>query len=178
LAKAGAGFFLSKKVHAYDTYRTNFPAYTQIMVIIWEDALMTTVQKEHIKNLRSQGISYASIADTIGLSKNTVKSFCQRLNAPLKPAKPKAKKKDGRTYCRNCENEVPPNPGRKPKTFCSPECRTTWWAANPQAIKQRAVYNFICDYCKTPFTAYGNNKRKFCNHACYVASRFKKEATP
>lgn len=139
---------------------------------------MTAVQKEHIKNLRSQGESYASIADTLGLSKNTVKSFCQRMNAPLKPAKPISKISDGRTYCKHCGNEVPDNPGRKPKTFCSPECRTTWWAANADQIKQKAVYNFICEHCKQPFTAYGNKTRKFCNHDCYVASRFKKEVTP
>jgi len=140
------------------------------MRLFGKDALMTAVLKENIINLRSKGESYASIADVLGLSKNTVKSFCQRINAPPKPAKPIPKISEGRTYCKHCGNEVPANPGRKPKTFCSPECRTTWWAANPDQIKQKAVYNFVCAYCNQPFTAYGNKTRKYCTHACYSIS--------
>ena len=139
---------------------------------------MTKLQKEHIINLRSQGESYSNIADALGISKNTVKSFCQRLNAPSKKIKIAKISADGRVHCRHCGNEVPKNPGRKPKVFCSSECRTTWWAAHPEAINQKAIYNFFCEHCNKAFNAYGNKTRKFCAHACYVASRFKKEVPP
>ena len=49
---------------------------------------MTEEQKEQIKDLRGKGEGYKKIAQYIGLSENTVKSFCRRMNA----AKPEAVK--------------------------------------------------------------------------------------
>jgi len=41
---------------------------------------MTLIQKNITKDMREGGKSYAEIADWLGLSKNTVKSYCQRNN--------------------------------------------------------------------------------------------------
>ena len=38
---------------------------------------MTDKQRELIRELRAQGVGYIRIASAIGLSPNTVKSFCQ-----------------------------------------------------------------------------------------------------
>lgn len=36
-----------------------------------------------------------------------------------------------------------------------------------------AADSFTCAECGKPFTAYGNSKRKYCCHTCYIAARFK-----
>ena len=41
---------------------------------------MNGLQKERIALLRAEGKSYTKIADTLGLSINTVKSYCRRNN--------------------------------------------------------------------------------------------------
>ena len=43
---------------------------------------MTNSQKERISHMRLNGESYAGIAYALGLSRNTVKSFCLRTSAP------------------------------------------------------------------------------------------------
>ena len=64
-------------------------------------------------------------------------------------------------------------PGRKPKRFCSPECRQKWWNAHPERVGQKAVYEYVCPGCGQSFTAYGHSHRKYCSHECYVETRFK-----
>ena len=41
---------------------------------------MTIFQKEQLRCLRSEGKSYSKIADCLGISENTIKSYCQRNN--------------------------------------------------------------------------------------------------
>lgn len=41
---------------------------------------MTTAQTKRLIYLRSKGESYAKIAATLGISENTVKSYCRRNN--------------------------------------------------------------------------------------------------
>jgi len=134
---------------------------------------MTLIQKNIITDMRSIDASYAEIANTLGLSKNTVKSYCQR-NAIVQT---NITKSDNCTYCKQCGVKFEIIPGRKQKIFCSDKCRTAWWVAHPEKLNRKATYNFICAFCGANFTAYGNQTRKFCNHACYVASRFGAKTT-
>ena len=39
---------------------------------------MTNEQKEKVMLMRRQCYSYSEIADSVGVAKNTIKSFCQR----------------------------------------------------------------------------------------------------
>jgi uncharacterized protein YjcR len=41
---------------------------------------MPKLQKDEIAKMRSEKMSYAQIASVLGLSANTVKSYCQRNN--------------------------------------------------------------------------------------------------
>ena len=43
-----------------------------------EDNLMTNEQRERITTMRQDGIGYIKIAQALGLSENTVKSYCRR----------------------------------------------------------------------------------------------------
>ncbi|MCL2357136.1 MAG: RNA polymerase subunit sigma-70 [Defluviitaleaceae bacterium] len=130
---------------------------------------MTSAQKNIAKNMREDGKSYAEIADLLDLSKNTIKSYCQRNNLhQLKKISANI------TYCKQCGQKTEIIAGRKQKKFCADKCRADWWAANPNKLNRKAVYNFICAFCGTNFSAYGNKGRKFCKHACYIADRFGK----
>ena len=129
---------------------------------------MTLIQKKIIAEMRSDGASYTEIATTLGLSKNTVKSYCQR----NKLVQTTMVKTDNITYCKQCGTKFEVIKGRKAKIFCSNKCRAAWWVAHPEKLNRKATYNFTCAFCGADFTAYGNQTRKFCNHACYIASRF------
>jgi len=122
---------------------------------------MTTIQKQRISELRGEGITYAAIAIDLGLSENTVKSYCRRnFTAEVK-----------KNVCPMCNQPLEHLPQKKQKRFCSDKCRLAWWAKNPDSLNRRAIYNFECLQCKKPFTAYGNAKRKFCSRACSSAAR-------
>lgn len=126
---------------------------------------MTDLQKLQIRQLRNEGKSYSKIAAELGVSENTIKSYCRRNKIGKVAETP--------VCCANCNAALEHTAGVKRKRFCSAQCRIAWWNAHPQNVNQKAVYNFTCPVCGTPFTAYGNKKRKYCSHKCYIAFRFK-----
>lgn len=138
-----------------------------------EDNLMTNEQREKITALRHQGYGYTAIANSVGLSKDSVKAYCRSHCLAGEKAEKHSLAKVPTQLCLNCGKVLIQHPGRKQKKFCCPECRTAWWNAHPEAVKQKAVYTFTCPKCKKEFTAYGNAKRKYCSHGCYIAARFK-----
>lgn len=131
---------------------------------------MTNSQKEQIGLLRRKGCSYAVIGEKLHLSKETVKTFCRRNDISSGLSKT-SETMSGR--CRECGAKLIQTEKRKQKVFCSQSCREKWWHSHPDKINQKAVYNFQCAGCGKPFTAYGNNHRKYCSHECYINARFK-----
>lgn len=131
---------------------------------------MNELQKQQIIELRNQGISYSKIADALGISINTIKSFCRRNN--LGGHIGKENKQINKTFCKECGKELNQNLGKKPLKFCSDKCRVKWWNTHPELVNRKAIYSFICTNCGEPFTAYGNSKRKYCSHSCYINHRF------
>jgi uncharacterized protein YjcR len=136
---------------------------------------MTEEQKSQIKNLRIDGYGYIRIAQALGISENTVKSFCRRNNLIGKAVKiPKEQLlvDEGKQLCLGCSIEVAQNSGRKVKKFCSDKCRMNWWNRHLDKVNRKAVYEYTCPHCNKSFTVYGNSHRKYCSHECYVADRF------
>ena len=137
---------------------------------------MTKEQKLQIAKLRAEGYGYIRVAQVLGISENTVKSFCRRNNLTGKATAEKPKMQvqvaNGMDFCKQCGVSVEQNPGRKEKKFCSDKCRMEWWNKNLYKVKRKAVYEFTCIHCKTQFKVYGNSRRKYCSHECYVADRF------
>ena len=129
---------------------------------------MTTAQKQRIEFLRGKGESYASIAGDIGISENTVKSYCRRKNifVTIKHEQPATT-----NTCANCGCLLRHTPGAKQKRFCSDKCRMAWWKAHPESVVRKAVYRFTCPTCGEEFEAYGNANRKYCSRACFMAIR-------
>jgi hypothetical protein len=48
-----------------------------------------------------------------------------------------------------------------------------WWREHPENLNRKAVYHFVCGYCDVAFDSYGNNRRKYCSHACYAGAKMK-----
>lgn len=132
---------------------------------------MTDEQRRQIRQLRSDGCGYTTIAKKLAISRNTIRSFCRRNGLAGRPVD--ANEPPAGNFCRQCQKELRQTPGQKRKIFCCRQCREEWWHAHPDRIRQRAIYTFICAGCKKPFTAYGNAHRKYCSHECYIKTRFK-----
>ena len=130
---------------------------------------MTDGQKEQVMLLRKEGCGYAVIAKRLDISRDTVKSFCRRNGLAGEMADSAAE--GGR--CRACGKVLVQTEGMKRRVFCCGECRKKWWREHPEAIRQKAVYSFTCACCGKEFTAYGNSRRKYCSHECYIRNRFK-----
>ena len=90
------------------------------------DSPMTDAQKEQVRYLRCEGLGYGAIATRLGISENTVKSFCRRNNLTGVASKEPV------VVCRNCGRPLPQYSKRKQRKFCSEACR--------QASEQ----NFLC----------------------------------
>lgn len=124
---------------------------------------MTDEQKLGIISMRRAGAGYGKIASTIGISINTVKSFCRRHSLG---------KKVNESVCEQCGNPIEQQPGRKRKRFCCDLCRNRWWNKHLELVQRKAMYVIICMNCGKKFTVYGNQHRKFCSHTCYIEYRF------
>jgi endogenous inhibitor of DNA gyrase (YacG/DUF329 family) len=137
---------------------------------------MTEEQKFQITKLRANGYGYIRVAQVLGISENTVKSFCRRNNLTGKAAveipKSQITVDEGIHLCMCCGVSVEQNPGKKEKKFCSDKCRMNWWNNNLDKVKRKAMYEYTCPHCGKQFTVYGNSHRKYCSHECYVDDRF------
>jgi len=138
---------------------------------------LTDNQRKQIFNLRALGIGYKTIADKIGLSKDTIKSFCKRnnINGPGEIVKLNFQvMQDKKTACPCCGKNFNIKSVGRPKRFCSEECRRKWWKENPDKRKMRAtaIYKLTCNNCNKEFKSYGNKNKKYCSKDCYFNYRF------
>lgn len=138
---------------------------------------MTNEQKVQIAEMRKEGLGYIRIAQKLGISENTIKSFCRRNNlsgAALEESATEMQVSAGADVkpCKCCGAPVLQNPKRKPKLFCSDKCRNKWWNSHLYLVKRKAMYDYVCPNCGKSFSAYGNANRKYCSHECYIEDRF------
>ena len=131
---------------------------------------MTQQQKEFIAEYRASGASYGEIAKELGLSVNTVKSYCQR--NPIGKELPKLVEAVCTDRCLQCNTPLEQTPGHRQKRFCSTKCRNRWWQAHLDLMKRKTMKSWICQYCGREFQQYGNRPRKFCSQGCYLAHRY------
>lgn len=131
---------------------------------------MTNEQKERITTMRHQNYGYIKIAKLLGISDNTVRSYCRRNGLDTCTM-------SNNNTCKECGKQIKAIGGRKPRKFCSDACRTRWWNSHLDSVDRKAIYHFTCANCGKPFSAYGNRSRKYCSHTCYIAARFKEESS-
>ena len=135
---------------------------------------MTTEEKARVFELRKLGCSYREIARQTGTQFNTIKSFCRRHD--LGERYSRRIRSAEKNNCPQCGKPLDLCFRTKPRRFCSDACRQAWWNANRDLVNRKAIYEYHCEHCGKPFTAYGNANRKYCCHACYTAARFGKGA--
>ena len=129
---------------------------------------MTKEQKTLILYYREQHMTYRQIGEKLGLSPDTVKTFCRRNGAQAGKTAQSAE-----CRCRNCGAPVHPLPGRRERLFCSPACRTAYWRKHNLLGKDPRY----CAGCGALLTG-GSASRKYCSHACYIRHRFGSSAAP
>lgn len=129
---------------------------------------MTKEQKTLILYYREQHMTYRQIGEKLGLSPDTVKTFCRR-----KRAQSERTEESVQAQCRNCGAPVHPLPGRRERLFCSPACRTAYWRKHNLLGKDPRY----CAGCGALLTG-GSASRKYCSHACYIRHRFGSSAAP
>ena len=131
-----------------------------------EGDFMTVAEKNYIIRYRQVGKSCTEIARALGLSVNTVKSFCQRNEiAPIEQATGTS---PGETLCLCCGEKIKFQPHRKPKRFCSDACRLRWWHAHRDM--EKSAVDRRCLSCGRAFRS--SREQKYCSHACYIEARF------
>jgi IS30 family transposase len=134
---------------------------------------MTDNQKTQIRTLRMRGLGYIKIAQVLGISENTVKSFCRRNNLSSKfVQKENVLINDDISFCRKCNTEIHQIKGRKPRTFCCDECRKLYWKENQDKIIRKTAKKLVCPICSKDFYDYTRNNRKYCSHTCYIKARY------
>ena len=116
----------------------------------------------------SSSIIATVIIDSFKLNSENLKS---KVNLKGKP-------RDEVLLCKTCGTVVIQTPGRKAKKFCSDRCRMKWWNSHADQVNKKATYDLVCMNCGCSFQAYGNSKRKYCCHECYVEDRFGKKGKP
>lgn len=82
---------------------------------------MTKEQKLQIAKLRAGGYGYNRIAQALGVSVNTVKSFCRRNNLTSKATvdlpEVQVQVAEGMRFCKSCGIPIEQKLGRKEKSF-------------------------------------------------------------
>ena len=135
---------------------------------------MTPEQKEDIYKLRLQGMGYKAIAGELLLTVDVIKGYCKRhqLNGSVEEVQLRIKVTSG--LCLHCKKSIRQKKCGRTKKFCCDACRYTWWNENQdkRVPKNAAIYNYNCKHCGKICSSYGNKLRKFCNHDCYIKSRF------
>lgn len=126
---------------------------------------LTEDQKRAICTLREHGKTYDAIAESIGISPNTVRSFWRR-NCAIhsRPQEPQP------GHCKNCGSSLGGRHSAGRKIFCSDKCRYDWW----NEYRRNQPYNLICKQCGKTFISFGNQKKAFCGRDCYNLSRQQK----
>lgn len=126
---------------------------------------MLSSQKDALRRMRENGKSYGQIAAALGLSENTVKSYCRRAGLQTFVA---------RTICPQCGKILFPEK-HGCRRFCSDACRYAWAYSRRILGPQNAIQK-QCAACKKPFFSYPSSHRKYCSHGCYIADRYGREA--
>ena len=102
---------------------------------------MTNETKLKIDELRSEGLGYTKIANLLGITKNSVASYCKRsVGVSISNDKKIIK-------CLNCGKPIIINSNSKPRKFCSDKCRGLYWKNHESEINKKTFHEFVCPIC-------------------------------
>ena len=114
--------------------------------------------------IQDAGLGYKKIAEDLGISVNTVKSFCRRQRLKMYDA-----------FCLQCGSPIQQPPRVRKKKFCSDKCRSKWWNRHPEQLQRQTMQHLTCVWCGRAFERYGKPNQQYCSRACCADAR-RKEA--
>ena len=127
---------------------------------------MTKEQQQAIIRLKNGGLSLSQISTRLGISRSTVKSFCQRLQAATQTTT------ETKGTCEQCGLPLRFREGRAHPRFCSDKCRTAWWNTHPEQLSPSAMVEVRCVCCGTAFRSFPSRHRSYCSRQCYIRARY------
>ncbi|PYG84789.1 hypothetical protein LY28_03582 [Ruminiclostridium sufflavum DSM 19573] len=141
---------------------------------------MTEFEKQQIQDLRLKGVGYKAIAAILGISRDSIRGYCKRngLDGDSKVVSLNVEEKINQNLlCACCGKSIKQKKRGRSRRFCSEDCRRKWWNDNPdkRSRKESAIYKYTCSYCNKEFSCYGNKRRKYCSHNCFIKSRYWKD---
>lgn len=136
---------------------------------------MTAEQKEKIFEMRENGYGYAAIGQALGISKNTIKTYCNRNDLTGVRQEKNQLIMPTAVYCKQCGAELASVPGKRKRIYCNEKCRNAWWNDHPDKLKHRTFIVDYCLACRKEIIIAGKRKKKYCSFDCYINDRFHKE---
>jgi ssDNA-binding Zn-finger/Zn-ribbon topoisomerase 1 len=128
---------------------------------------MKANQRIKISELRKQGYGYKKIAKALSLTVSIVRYACNTTrNEDLLSG-----------ICEHCGLRMMSMKGKKKKRFCCDKCRWRWWNAHQNEVNRKVYFTYTCKYCHQEFNAYGQKKRIYCSHDCYIKFRLNQGVT-
>ena len=121
--------------------------------------LMPAFSLDRFEALRRAGKSYSQIAEILGVSRNTLKSYARR--NPTDEAK-------ARTVCAFCGTKMI---SRGKQRFCSDSCRYAWNYSHRILDATNAIQK-VCPHCGRSFFSYPSSNKMYCCRDCYLAGRY------
>ena len=117
-----------------------------------------TELKDLIIAYRNEGLSYANIAEKLGVTAEYARNIYSR----DRRRKNTDKMCHTDNFCMNCGKQLVHTDGKKKKIFCDNKCRNEYHNRQHAHIP----YLCICEYCGIEFVVYGNPKKRFCSREC------------
>lgn len=137
---------------------------------------MTNEQRKQIYLLRKSGLGYQAIGKAIGLSRDSVRSFCRShgMSGVTGISEDIRRRIKSGELCMYCAGKIKKAETGRPAKFCCDECRRAYWKIHRNEGKHsmKATYTMECKYCHQIFESYGNKHRKYCCHEHYIYDRF------
>ena len=103
---------------------------------------MTLDDKTRLIAMREAGRSYAEMAETFGIPKNTIKTFFRRNRLSGENQTlfdPDCTAHQTEKLCPYCGKPIIQTLGKKRKKFCSDICRNRWWNNHLDQVNRKAV---------------------------------------
>ena len=122
---------------------------------------MNLEQKQQIIKLKQEGYGYKKISKELNLPLSSVRYVCDKGMDDISLL----------GTCKRCGNTIKSIKGKKRKQFCCDRCRWDWWNSHIKEVNKKAFYTLTCKHCGKEFTAYGNQKRVYCTHECYIKNK-------
>ena len=116
---------------------------------------MTKEQQQAIIRLKNGGLSLSQISSRLGIPRNTVKSYCQRVAAAAKGTA------EGKGICEQCGLPLRYRENHTRPRFCSDKCRTAWWNAHPEHLSTASMVEVRCVCCGTSFHSFSSRHRSY-----------------